>query len=157
MDEKDLEAVRVRLQKVEQRMRIVVAAWIISLGVTALFSLAVQRGLASPAPAVIRASRVEIVDARGEPRIILRADDPVKTAAIQLLDYEGIVRFEIHLFGREAAIMDLNDDKGKNMATLTADARGGSSLLVLRGRPDRTAIPLLLLQDTSGRTLFKAP
>ncbi len=120
----------------------IVAAWIVSLAVTVLFGVSIQHGLAA-SPAVIRARRVEIVDARGQPRIILRADDPVKTAAMQVLDYGGIVRLEAYLFGREAAIIDFSDDRGKNMVTLMADARGGTSLLMLK--------------DTSGRTLFKAP
>ncbi len=72
MERHELDVVRTRLEKVENRLRMTLVGWVVSLIALVLLGAAVQH--ATSQPLVLRARSLEVVDEQGLARIILSAD-----------------------------------------------------------------------------------
>ena len=72
MDHQEFAVLQSRFQKVEWRLRLVLAAWMVSIVVLVLLGIVVQR--ASSQPGILKARALDIIDAAGQTRITLYAD-----------------------------------------------------------------------------------
>jgi hypothetical protein len=136
MNDLRLEALRIRVQRLERRLFVVLVAWLISALVLVFLGPFVQP--ATSQPSTLRARTVEIVDAKGKPVIRLGTSE-IAGALVEIADGAGKTRVVI---SGSASSFWVNDKSGeKPLFALGVDLDG----------------PWLKLVDPKGRTLFKAP
>jgi hypothetical protein len=136
MDDLRLEALRLRVQRLERRLCTVLVAWLISVLVLGFLGPFVQPAISQPS--VLRARTLEIIDAKGKPVIRLRTSE-IGGALVEIADGAGKTRVAI---SGSASTLWINDQSGeKPLFALGVDLDG----------------PWLKLVDPRGRTLFKAP
>ena len=136
MDDFRLEALRIRVQRLERRLFSVLGAWLISALVLVFLGLFVQPAISQPA--ALRARTLEIINAKGKPVIWLGTSE-IAGALVEIADGAGKTRVVI---SGSASTLWINDKSGeKPLFALGVDLDG----------------PWLKLVDPKGRTLFKAP
>lgn len=95
MEGQGLEALRARLEQVERRLRFAAVAWVASVLVAILLGVAAQQAVSQPE--VLRARRIEVVDAAGRTRISL-GTAPDGTSWLGLQDAAGEIRAGLAVF-----------------------------------------------------------
>lgn len=135
----EVEILRARVERLERRMRMVVAGWVVSVAVFVLLGVAVQQAVSQPE--VLRARRMEVVDAAGRVRIALTVL-PDGSAALALGDAAGQGRITFNVAPDGSAGLGFQDAAGR-------------SRILLGVAPDGS--PGLALGDAAGRMLFRAP
>jgi hypothetical protein len=100
MEYQDVEVLRSRLDRLERRMRFLVAGAVLSVGTFVLLGVAVRQ--AASQPEILRARRIEVVDAVGRTRIILAVfpEGPADPGGPRLVlgDAEGRARIILAVF-----------------------------------------------------------
>ena len=86
MERQEFDFLRTRIERLERRMRMVVAGWVLSVAVVVLLGVAVQQAVSQPE--VSRTRRIEVVDAAGRRRILLGID-PDGSPVLALWDTAG--------------------------------------------------------------------
>lgn len=161
MERQEFEVLRTRVQRLERRMRVAVAGWVVSVVVVVLLGVAVQQAVSQTE--VLRARRIEVVDAAGRRRIILEVL-PDGTSGLSLWDAAGQARIALTVLPDGPPSVGLGDGVlSRILLTVLPDGTPGLSLRAAAGRtgislsllPDGS--PLFSLQDAAGRTLFRAP
>ncbi len=161
MECQELDFLRTRIERLERRMRMVVAGWVLSVAVV-LLGVAVQEAVSQPE--TLRARRIEVVDAAGRTRIGL-GTLPDGSAALSLADAAGRVRIGLGTFPDGRPRLSLMDAAGRERIGL-GTLPDGSPGLSLADAAERTRIflvtlpdgsPVLSLWDAAGRVLFRAP
>ncbi len=110
MEKQDLEALRLRLERVERRLRFAAVAWVAGVLVVILLGVAVQQAISQPE--VLRARRLEVVDTAGRVRAALgMASDG--SSALGLWDATGRVRIAIVVDPDGSPGLSLHDAAGR--------------------------------------------
>ncbi|MBM3500865.1 MAG: hypothetical protein FJX74_19575 [Armatimonadetes bacterium] len=140
MEQQEFEALRKRLDRVERRLRVAVVGWVVSIATVAVL-VVVQQVVPQPEPEVLRARRIEVVDAAGRARIVLDTA-PSGSPVLILLDAAGRGRIALDV------------SPGGTQMLIFWDA-AGRARIGLRVGPDGT--PTLGLYDAADRVLFEVP
>ncbi len=162
MDRSEFEAVQIRLQKVEQRLRVASIGWMLGIVVVAVLGIGVRQ--ASSQLEMMKVRGIEIADDAGNVRISLKvlADGtsevvlsepagkgrmwltvrPDGTPGIVVADATGKGRIWLTAYPDKSSGIILSDPTGKGRIWLGALSDGTSGLLLV---------------DPSGRVLFQAP
>lgn len=135
----EVEILRARLERLERRMRVVVAGWVLSAVVFVLLGVAVQQAVSQPE--VLRARRIEVVDAAGRASIMLGVTPDGKVPLLLFFDATGETRGLLGMTLNGGLQLRFNDAAGR-------------ARIVLATSPDR---PEVVLTDATGRVLFRAP
>jgi hypothetical protein len=135
----EFEILRARLQRLERRVLVVTLGWVLSVATFVLLGVAVQQAVSQPE--VLRARRIEVVDAAGRLRILLGVL-PDGTPMLGLSDAARRLRIGLAVHPNGLAQLTLGDAAGRTRISLA---------LLLDGTPS------LFLQDAAGRVLFQAP
>lgn len=181
MDNGNVEALEIRLRRMERRFRIVTAGWLLTA--VMLLVLGVAQHAVSQAT-VLRARAIHLVDAQGRGRVFLGADSS-GPPRLQFFDEAGNIRVALSVTGfgpvlgftdaagkRRIGIavgsdgapsIELSDSAGLRRIALSL--RGGSTLIfadsVGRVRIGLTILgdgsPALHLLDGAGQSLFGYP
>ena len=120
MQQQEFEALRARVERLEQRVRTVVAGWLSSTVVFMLLGVAVQQ--ASSQPAALRARRIEIVDTAGRPRIGLSVA-PDGSPALDLWGAEGRPHISLTISSDEPSL-SVVDKAGRTRVLLAISQNG---------------------------------
>ncbi len=132
-----LEALNVRVQNLEWRLRVTLVAWVVSLIVVVVLVAASQRTTSQPT--VVRARAVEVIDETGRARIVLSADRVPGTSEPR----PGVTGIW------------LLDRAGRQLTQLSAASNGSSSLSFSDpARPLQFGtfnLDGLILSDTAGK------
>lgn len=139
MEHLEFAVLQARVERLERRMRVVVAGWVVSAVVFVLLGVAVQQAVSQSE--VVRARRIEVVDEAGRTRALLAARPGDGAPALHFLDATGRLRI---------ALVTVEGSTGLSLY----DAEGRTRI-VLAILPD--APPGLRLWDAAGRVLFRAP
>ena len=137
MDRTELHALQIRLQRVEQRLRVAYLGWLISFVVIGVLGLGVQQAT-SQVPFqldVLRTRGVEVVDAAGNVRIALNVSAE-GTSDFVLSGSDGKARMWLSVRADGIPSMVLADAMGRGRIWLTA-------------YPDRSSG--IILSDTAGK------
>jgi hypothetical protein len=160
----EVENLRARLERLERRTRMVVAGWVLSVVVFMLFGTTVRQ--ATSQPEILRAQRIEVVDATGRTRIAL-AVHPDGEAGLILVDAAGRTRAGLMLTPDGSPGLILRDAAGRTRVGLVVRQEGTPDLgltdvtgrlrILLFVHPDGS--PGLRLQDAAGqpRVLLVVP
>lgn len=158
-----VEVLRERLERLEGRMRVVMTGWVLSVAVFVLLGVTAQQTASQPE--VLRARRIEVVDAAGRQRIGLGvAADGI--SHLSLRDAGGQIRTMLGVApdgsgsalgfhdaaGEIRAVLGIAPD---GMTWLTLRDAAGQMRLRLAVFPDGS--PRLTLHDAAERVLFRAP
>lgn len=157
MEQQDCEALRTRLERVEQRLSITASALLVAMILVVV--LAAERPAASQqVSGLLRTRGLEVVDDTGRPRITLSAflGDP----EVNILDEAGNIRF--HLTPGLLTFKDRQQDRivlviSGSVTTfgLTGGPTNNQFIGLVTGGPDS---PAIAITDTaSRRVLFRAP
>jgi hypothetical protein len=173
-----------RLKKLEARIHAIVTGWVLSLVVVVFLGVAVRQTLAQPD--VLRARRIEVIDAAGRVRggLGIQQDG---TSELFLADSTQRRRIRLQVFVDGSLELGFYDAKGGGRAALTAFAEGTARLMLQDGTRRRRIFltvladgsqltpwdiarqgnaglmvlpngrPALSLVDATGRVLFRAP
>ncbi len=137
METQELKAIHTRLEKLERRVRMTLAGWVVSLAVIVLLGAASQH--AASQPAVLRVRSLEIVDQEGRPRIVLSADQVPGRSELR----PGVTGIW------------LLDTSGRHRAMLSTTPDGFASLSFADpARPQQVgtfSLDGMILSDTAGR------
>jgi hypothetical protein len=158
MEHQEFDILRARVERLERRMRVVVAGWVLSVAVFVLLGVAVQQAISQPE--VLRARRIEVVDAAGRERIGLDVN-PEGNARMQFLDVRGRTRMFLTTDGPGIALFD---EAGDILLAISLGFRGSSPTIMLRDAAARGSSsialsagsggPSLTFRDLSGRSRF---
>jgi hypothetical protein len=161
MDRVEYAALEARLNQLEQRLRATRAAWLISVVVLAVLGMGVRQ--AASQTEVLRTRGLEIVDAAGVARIVLRIHDD--TAEVMVADAQGRDRiwFNVAPDGTPGAVF--TDATGVGRLWVTARPERPAGLIFSdgtgRGRvwlgAFSEASTGLVLVDANGKVIFQAP
>lgn len=184
MDRREFEKLQMRVQKIEQRLRTVVAAWMLTLVVFMILGLWAQQAISQPT--TVRARRLEIADEAGQTRIALDAvgrrpsmwffDTSGKrrlglalvapgVPVLWLLDPEERNRIELSVLNDGGGALVFSDEQHRNRLWLNVGPDGTPSLSLSEslGRPKillkllDNGTPKLWMFDASGKVKFSAP
>lgn len=162
MERQEFEVLVARVEKLERRVRVVVAGWVLSVTAFVILGVAVQQ--ATSQPEVLRARHIMVVDAAGRPRIALSVT-PDGSSVLGFRDAAGQVRIGLLVLPNGSPALEFRDAAGRPRIGLSA-APDGTSVLDLRDAAGRVRImlgltrdgePLLGLYDAARRRLFAAP
>jgi hypothetical protein len=154
MDGPELNTLVKRLERIERRQRVTVAAWVLSVVTLAVLGVGVQR--AASQDSVIRAQRFVLVDDSGKTRAILGLDN-TGSSGLWLKDVSGTDRVQIG-YGGESNLPGLwiYDASRKTVARLGVDDNGGLLRIYDKGAQNRISLgmdgdnyPGLWLKDSS--------
>lgn len=162
MDRAEFEAVQIRLQKVEQRLRVASIGWMLGIVVVAVLGIGVRQ--ASSQLDMLKVRGIEIADDSGNVRISLKAladgtsevvlseptgkgrmwltVRPDGTPGIVVADSTGKGRIWLTAYPDKSSGLIFSDPTGKGRIWLGALSDGTSGLLLI---------------DPTGRVLFQAP
>jgi hypothetical protein len=158
----EITALRMRIERTESRLRMVVVASVLSvsaLGITALARPAVSQQVPQYLTVQhLSAKELHIVDDAGQKRIALYTS--TGTAYIEIWAQEGVLGFEANA-DRGGALVQLHHASGANVTLLTNPA---ISAVSMRASDERTNAgigvlfggPGIFVHD-QGRTVFKVP
>lgn len=118
MDREEFDAVSVRLQRVERRLRMAIVGWMLSVVVLAVLWVGVQQAMSQSQ--VIQARRFEVLDQSGR-RVISLGLDTSGLGGIWLYDSAGNNSVQIGFGGGLPGIW-VSDSSGKERMALTYDS-----------------------------------
>lgn len=134
----EFEILRERLERLERRMRVVVAGWVLSVAVFVLLGVTVQQAVSQPE--VLRARRIDVVDAAGRIRIMLAVTPDGSVLAFS--DAAGRQPITLGVLSDGSSALGFADAAGRKRIMLGVLSEGS---------------PGLGLLDAAGRVLFRAP
>jgi len=169
MDGAEVWAMHARLQRVENRLRVVALGWLLSIVVFGVLAIGVRQAASqqqqtAPPLDLLRARSIEVVDAAGNARIALNVSAE-GTAEIVLSESAGKGRmwFSVRSDGIPSAV--LADAMGKGRIWMTAYPDRSSGLILSdatgKGRiwlgASSDGSSNLMMVDTGGRVVFRTP
>jgi hypothetical protein len=110
MERQEFEVLVARVEKLEQRVRVVVAGWVLSVTAFVILGVTVQQ--ATSQPEVLRARHILVVDAAGRPRIGLTVG-PDGRPAVGLQDATGRPRIALSVAPDGGPVLGLHDAAGQ--------------------------------------------
>ncbi len=120
MELQESKALLARVERLERRMRVVVAGWVVSVAVFVLVGVAVQQAVSQPE--ILRVRRIEVVDDMRRTRIELNGgSQPDERPGLRLIDPAGHKRIELTGEGRPdwSPWLTIADAKGEAIMELT--------------------------------------
>lgn len=161
MDQTEYAALEARLSQVEQRLRATRAGWLFSVVALAVLGMGAQQ--AASQTEVLRTHGLEIVDAAGIPRIVLRVHEDA--AEVVIADARGRDRIWLNVApdGTPGAVF--TDATGVGRLWITARPERPAGLIFSdgtgRGRvwlgAFSEAAAGLVLVDGNGKVIFQTP
>jgi hypothetical protein len=184
MEDLEFEKMQTAVRRVEQRLRLVTAGWILSLTAFLVLGLWGQQVLSQTS--VLRGRRLEVIDDSGQTRIALDAVGrrpsmwfydtagkrrlglmvvPPEVPVIWLLDPEERSRIELSVLpdGANAFVLSDAQRRARLLFNVGADGTPSLSLSEALGRPRillkvlSTGVPGFWLFDANGRIKFSPP
>ncbi len=167
----EMEAMSIRLQRIEHRLRVVSLGWLMSIVVFGVLAIGVQQAVSQQPGAlqpllpqdILRARSIEVVDATGNVRIALNVT-PEGIAEIAMAESAGRGRMWLTVRPDGIPSMTLADSMGKGRIWMTAYPDRSSGLILSdplgKGRiwlgASSDGSSNLLLLDAGGRVVFQA-
>lgn len=147
----EFEILRARVERLERRMRVVVAGWVLSVAAFVFLGVTVQQ--AASQPETLRARRIEVMDAAGQPRIRLAVSVPDGSPQLTLLGAAGQGTVLLTVF-RSGPVLGLADAAGQTRILLGVFPSGSG--LLLKDAAGRSRIELVDLDRLFGLSLKDA-
>ncbi len=159
----EVEILRVRVERLERWMRIVVVGSVLSVAVFMLLGVAAQQTVSQSE--VLRARRIEVVDTTGRPRMVLALSPQDGSPALVMLNAAGRTRVSLAILPRGASGLVVSDAAGRERISLSSVPSGGAGLALLNVTGGTRAMfttlpsgpPVLVLYNAEGGVLFQAP
>jgi len=169
----EVELLRSRVDKLEQRVRMVVMGWVLGVTVFLLLGVAVRQAISQPE--VLRARRIEVVDAAGRARISLLVAPDGNYAQFLLQGAAG-ESIGLAVFADRTLSLSLADATRVRLQLALHRFPDGSGLTLYDAAGEKRIVlalsnlrqtlppykfvngpPSLMLYDAAGRLRFEAP